>query len=96
MAGGHGGHLVRAAAAAAASPSTPHAGARHARSQNAQSAAPPAMVPSKYGLISMIFFTVPLAMYGPCVERESTDTMTPPAKGGRGGAGPGTRRGARA
>lgn len=54
------------------------------------------MVPSKYGLISMIFFTVPLAMYGPCVERESTDTMTPPAKGGRGGAGPGTRRGARA
>jgi hypothetical protein len=57
--------------------------ARNARSQNAQSAAPPAMVPSRYGLISMIFFTVPLAMYGPCVERESTDTMTPPARGGR-------------
>ena len=27
-------------------------------SQNEQSAAPPAMVPSKYGLISMIFFTL--------------------------------------
>lgn len=31
------------------------------RSQYAQSAAPPAMVPSRYGLISMIFLTVPEA-----------------------------------
>lgn len=30
------------------------------RSQNEQSAAPPAIVPSKYGLISITFFTVPL------------------------------------
>merc|ERR1719230_1211110 len=47
------------------------------RSQNAQSAAPPAMVPKRYGLISMTFFTVCDAMYGPIVDRESTDTMMP-------------------
>jgi hypothetical protein len=36
------------------------------RSQKAQSAAPPAMVPSRYGLISMIFLTEPEAA---CEER---------------------------
>lgn len=34
--------------------------------------------PTRKGLISMIFFTLCEAMYGPCVERESTDTSTPP------------------
>ena len=48
------------------------------RSQKEQSAAPPAIVPSRYGLISMTFFTVPDAMYVPIVLRLSTLTTTPP------------------
>ena len=50
------------------------------RCQNWQSAAPPAMVPSKYGLISITFFTVWDEMYGPCDARESTAMITPPSK----------------
>mmetsp|Transcript_39245 Transcript_39245/g.94897 ORF Transcript_39245/g.94897 Transcript_39245/m.94897 type:complete len:206 (-) Transcript_39245:78-695(-) len=48
------------------------------RSQNEQSAAPPAIVPRRNGLISMTFLTVPDEMYAPMVDRESTETMTPP------------------
>lgn len=48
------------------------------RSQNEQSAAPPAIVPRRKGLISMTFLTVPEAMYAPMVERESTLTIIPP------------------
>ena len=48
-------------------------------SQKLQSAAPPAIVPNKNGLISIIFFTVPLAIYAPIVDRESTDTIIPPS-----------------
>jgi len=47
-------------------------------SQYAQSAAPPAIVPSKYGLISITFFTVCEAMYAPDVALESTAITTPP------------------
>merc|ERR1740123_1757420 len=49
------------------------------RSQKEQSAAPPAMVPRRNGLISMTFLTVWDAMYGPIVDRESTLMMTPPS-----------------
>ena len=35
------------------------------------------MVPSRKGLISITFLTVPDAMYAPIVDRESTDTMIP-------------------
>jgi hypothetical protein len=37
-------------------------------SQKLQSAAPPAMVPSRYGLISMIFLTVPEAVTITCQQ----------------------------
>lgn len=47
-------------------------------SQYWQSAAPPAMVPSRYGLISITFFTEPDAMYEPADARESTAITTPP------------------
>merc|ERR1719181_1218628 len=48
------------------------------RSHKAQSAAPPAIVPNKKGLISITFLTVCDAMYGPIVLLESTEMMTPP------------------
>ena len=47
-------------------------------SQYVQSAAPPAMVPSRNLLISMIFLTLPDPMYIPPVARESTARSTPP------------------
>jgi len=47
------------------------------RSQYEQSAAPPAIVPSRKGLISMTFLTVCEAMYAPADARESTATTTP-------------------
>lgn len=45
-----------------------------------QSAAPPAMVPSKLLLISITFFTVCEAIQFPAVARESVHTMMPPWK----------------
>ena len=48
--------------------------------QNWQSAAPPAIVPNKCGLISITFFTVCEEMYGPCDARESTAITTPCSK----------------
>ena len=50
------------------------------RCQNWQSAAPPAMVPSRYGLISITFLTVCDEMYGPWEARESTAMTTPCSK----------------
>jgi len=47
------------------------------RCQNWQSAAPPAMVPSRNGLISITFLTVCDEMSGPWDARESTATTTP-------------------
>ena len=49
------------------------------RSQKEQSAAPPAMVPKRKGLISITFLTVPDAMYDPIVDRESTEIIIPPS-----------------
>lgn len=49
-------------------------------SQYWQSAAPPAMVPSRQLLISMTFFTVCEAIQLPAVARESVATMMPPLK----------------
>lgn len=49
-------------------------------SQYWQSAAPPAMVPSKTLLISITFLTVCEAIQFPAVARESVATMIPPWK----------------
>ena len=49
-------------------------------SQYWQSAAPPAMVPSRAWLISITFLTVWLAIQFPAVARESVATMMPPLK----------------
>lgn len=51
---------------------------RRGHPQSQLTAAPPAIVPSSIGLISMTFFTVWDAIQLPAVARESVATMMPP------------------